>query len=81
MEGLNQVMTIIHSFTDAPNIRKAINKTDTIRFAFPRDHTWVAGRQCTGGTSETHTYPSCFSKYSKIGLLPEATYGNLPVVS
>ena len=46
-------MIVIHVFKDVPNMRNAVNRADTVRFAFLRDHTWVAGR---GVLRFTHTH-------------------------
>lgn len=51
---LRRGMIVIHLFKDVPNMRNAVNRADTVRFAFLRDHTWVAGRGVLRFT-QTHT--------------------------
>lgn len=53
-------MKVIHLFRDVPNMRNAVNRADTVRFAFLRDHTWVAGRGVLRFT-HTHTHTSLVS--------------------
>ena len=44
--------TVIHLFANVPNMRHAVNRTDTVIFEFLRDHTWIAGR---GVSEDLHT--------------------------